>query len=128
MPRIVAVQHDDLPAARRKGAAHLKGRLREALTHRLGLIVISRDAQHRFARIAEHAAKAQIARGVVLHDVARHEHGGVTRHTRESGIEHALETCGGFHAAQLPLRAAVQVRIRDLKNLHGRNPSKVTRG
>ena len=72
MPGIVAVEHDELPPFSRMGAANLKRRAGEFSAHGFGFIVIAGNAQHRLLEIAEDAAKAQIAGGVILHQITGH--------------------------------------------------------
>ena len=100
MARIVAVQHDELPVAKFVRAANSKRRAIQFGAHRLGLIVIAGNAQHRFAEIAEDAAKAQIARLVILHQIARDQYGGVIRHARKGIIEHRMQARIRLDAAQ----------------------------
>ena len=59
--RIVAVQHDEIPGAEIMRAADTGTARRPTLAHRLGLVVVAGNAQHRFLQAAEDAAKAQIA-------------------------------------------------------------------
>jgi hypothetical protein len=114
VPGIVTVEHDELPAVHFMRAANLKRCAAEFLAHGLGLVVIARNAQHRFLQGAEEAAKAQITGAVVLHQIAGDQHRRVIGHARERVVEHRTQTRIGFYAAQPAAGAAVKMWIRDL--------------
>jgi hypothetical protein len=80
--------------------------------------MVARNAQHRLFQAAENAAKAQIAGGVVLHQIAGDEHCGEVGHLGERRIEHRTQARIGLHPAQSAVGVAVQMRIRDMQNLH----------
>ena len=59
--RIIAVQHDELPAALHVSAANLKRRSAEFPSHGFRLVMVPRNAKNGLLQIADDAAKPQIA-------------------------------------------------------------------
>jgi len=108
---IAAVEQYELPPVGRVGSAHLERRPAERLAHGDGLVVISRDAEHRLLRTAEDAAETQITGRIVLNQVARHQQRRVVGHACVGLVEHLAQACIRHHAAQRAGGAAVQVRI-----------------
>ena len=92
--------------------------------HRRGFVVIAGYAKNGLPKAAEDAAKAQISGRIVLHEIAGGQDGGIVRHLVERGIEHRAQARIGLDAAQLSVRPPVQVGVRDVKDVHGRNRSK----
>jgi hypothetical protein len=109
--RIVAVEHDELPARSAVGSAYLEWRLAERALHRFRLVVVARNAKHGLRTVAEDAAEAQIAGRIVLHQIAGHQDRGVIRDLHERLIEHVAQGRVGLHAAQFRAGVAVQMRV-----------------
>ena len=124
MAGVVAVEHDEIPAADEVRAADLEGAAAQLLAHGLRLVMVAGNAQHRFFQIAEEAAKAQIAGLVVLHQIAGDEHGLIVTHARECLIQGRVQARIGLDTAKPSGGAAVEMRVGDLKNLHPVNASK----
>ena len=119
MTLVVAVQHDELPAAEGVRAAVAKWRAIETALHGLGLVVIAGHAQYRLLQVPQNALEAQIAAGIVLDQITGDEDGGVVvtrvlRTARQRIFHHGTQTRIGFHAAQNPAGVAVQMRIGDV--------------
>ena len=103
VPGIVTIEHDELPPIRCMGATNLKRCAGEFSAHRFGFVVIAGNAQHGFLETAENAAKAQVPRAVVLHQIAGDQHSRVVRNACKCIVEHRVQTRIGFYSTQLPL-------------------------
>ncbi len=78
------------------------------------LVMIAGNAQHRHLERTEDAAEMFVAGHVVLHEIARHEHGIHRPLARLREIDRAHESRQRSHAAQRFGLVAVQVRISKL--------------
>jgi len=114
VPGVVAVEHDELPFAHFVRAANPKGFALEFAAHGVRFIVIAGNAEHGFAQFAEDAAKAQIAGGIVLHQIAGDQHGRIVGNACKRIIEHRVQTRIGFYSAQPAGGAAIEMWVGDL--------------
>jgi len=108
------VEQHDAPAAEIHEVREHEGLARELAPHRLGLIVIAGQAQHREPQPSKHLAEVCIAARVILHDVARHQQRIRWPIPRARMRERSPDRGQRRHTAQRLAFAAVQMRISEL--------------
>ena len=109
-----AVEQHDAPVGEIHMAIGDERLAAQLAVKRRGLVVIAGNAQHRHLERTEDAAEMLVARNVVLHEIARDEHGIDRPLTCLRKIQRAHERGQRGHAAQRFGLAAVQVRISEL--------------
>jgi hypothetical protein len=100
-------------------AANLERRPRQCAAQPRRIVMIARDAVHRFAELAQHARKVRVALGFIVDDVAA-AHQRVDIEPAAAGVrQHALHRRQRRDPTQSAVRAGEQVRVGKLQQAYG---------
>lgn len=113
------VEHHDAPRTDIEVPAEHERRPGECRAHVVDEIVIARDAMHRTLERREQLAEADVAAGVVLHEIAGDQVGVGHGMSRPRMSECARQRRLRRNATQRRGRIAVQVRIGELDEVRG---------
>lgn len=113
-----AVEQHDAPEAKVDGPPHHERRAVELAAHRLRLVVVAGQTQHRHSQAVEYVPEMDITRWVVLDQIARDQHGVGGPVALARVRERCLERGQSGNATQQLALAAVKVRIGEMCQAH----------